>query len=112
MHCSRKQQPVRLDRKTLGMLFVYSLLGMTMVQYSFMAAIGHGNAAIATVLQYTGPIYIILWLVIRKYSKWSRADGFIIIGMIAGVVLLATGGDVGRMGVSPAARLGGPRSAV
>src|SRR5699024_5630798 len=61
---SRKQQPVRMDRKTLGMLFVYSLLGMTMVQYSFMAAIGHGNAAIATVLQYTGPIYIILWLVI------------------------------------------------
>src|SRR5699024_5364812 len=109
---SRKQQPVRMDRKTLGMLFVYSLLGMTMVQYSFMAAIGHGNAAIATVLQYTGPIYIILWLVIRKYSKWSRADGLIIIGMIAGVVLLSTGGDLSRMAVSPAALIWGLVSGV
>lgn len=100
---SRKQQPVRMDRKTLGMLFVYSLLGMTLVQYSFMAAIGHGNAAIATVLQYTGPIYIILWLVIRKYSKWSRVDGVIIIGMVAGVVLLATNGNLDKMIVTPAA---------
>ncbi len=63
---------------------------MTMVQYSFMAAIGYGNAAIATVLQYTGPIYIILWLIIRKYAKWTFADAFIILGIITGVVLLAT----------------------
>lgn len=104
---SRKQQPVRMDRKTLGMLFVYSLLGMTLVQYSFMAAIGHGNAAIATVLQYTGPIYIILWLVIRKYSKWSRVDGVIIIGMVAGVVLLATNGNLDKMIVTPAALIWG-----
>lgn len=109
---SRKQQPVRMDRKTLGMLFIYSLLGMTMVQYSFMAAIGHGNAAIATVLQYTGPIYIILWLAIRRYSKWSRADGIIIIGMVAGVVLLATDGSLNKMIVSPSALIWGLISGV
>lgn len=109
---SRKQQPVRMDRKTLGMLFIYSLLGMTMVQYSFMAAIGHGNAAIATVLQYTGPIYIILWLVIRKYSKWSRMDGIIIALMIAGVFLLATNGSLDKMMVSPAALFWGLISGV
>ncbi len=91
---SRKHQPVRLDRRTLLMLIIFSLFGMTMVQYSFMAAIGYGNAAIATVLQYTGPIYIILWLIIRKYAKWTTADAFIIIGMIAGVVLIATNGDL------------------
>ncbi|WP_411843561.1 EamA family transporter [Salinicoccus sp. HZC-1] len=109
---SRKQQPVRMDRKTLAMLFIYSLLGMTMVQYSFMAAIGHGNAAIATVLQYTGPIYIILWLVIRKYSRWSWVDGVIIVGMIAGVVLLATDGNLSEMIVSPPALIWGLISGV
>lgn len=109
---SRKQQPVRLDRRTLVMLIIYSLLGMTMVQYSFMAAIGYGNAAIATVLQYTGPIYIILWLIIRKYSKWTIADGFIIIGMVAGVVLLATNGDLSRLVVSPPALVWGLISGV
>lgn len=109
---SRKRQPVRMDKKTLGMLFIYSLLGMTMVQYSFMAAIGHGNAAIATVLQYTGPIYIILWLVIRRYSKWSWVDGVIIAGMIAGVALLATNGELDKMIVSPAALVWGLISGV
>ncbi|MFB9860366.1 DMT family transporter [Salinicoccus siamensis] len=91
---SRKHQPVRLDWRTLLMLIIFSLFGMTMVQYSFMAAIGYGNAAIATVLQYTGPIYIIMWLIIRKYAKWTTADAFIIIGMITGVVLIATNGDL------------------
>lgn len=109
---SRKQQPVRLDRRTLGMLIVYSLLGMTMVQYSFMAAIGYGNAAIATVLQYTGPIYIILWLIIRKYAKWTIADAFIILGIITGVVLLATNGDLSRLVVSPPALIWGLISGV
>ncbi|MCG1010114.1 EamA family transporter [Salinicoccus sp. ID82-1] len=109
---SRKQQPVRLDRRTFAMLVIYSLLGMTMVQYSFMAAIGHGNAAIATVLQYTGPIYIILWLVIRRYAKWSAADAFIIIGMIAGVILLATNGDFSTLIVSPPALIWGLVSGV
>lgn len=91
---SRKHQPVRLDWRTLLMLLIFSLFGMTMVQYSFMAAIGYGNAAIATVLQYTGPIYIIMWLIIRKYAKWTTADAFIIIGMVAGVALIATNGDL------------------
>ncbi|MFC3420214.1 DMT family transporter [Salinicoccus hispanicus] len=109
---SRKQQPVRLDRRTLAMLVIYSLFGMTMVQYSFMAAIGHGNAAIATVLQYTGPIYIILWLVIRKFSKWSYADGLIIIAMIAGVILLATDGNFSALIVSPPALIWGLISGV
>lgn len=109
---SRKQQPVRLDPRTFVMLIIYSLFGMTLVQYSFMAAIGHGNAAIATVLQYTGPIYIILWLVIRRFSKWSSADAFIIVSMITGVVLLATDGNLSSLIVSPSALIWGLISGV
>ncbi|GAB3064940.1 DMT family transporter [Salinicoccus sesuvii] len=109
---SRKQQPIRMDRRTLIMLIIYSLLGMTMVQYSFMAAIGYGNAAIATVLQYTGPIYIILWLVIRGFSKWRFSDIFIILGMITGIVLLATNGNLSSLIVSPKALIWGLVSGV
>src|SRR5699024_5325516 len=89
----RKRHAFRWNKHTVLMLFIYSIFGMTMVQYTFMAAIGAGNAAIATVLQYTGPVYIILWLVFRKYARWSWRDGLIITIMIAGTILLATDGN-------------------
>src|SRR5690625_7828414 len=61
---SRKQQPVRLDRKTLGMLFVYSLLGMTMVQYSFMRSEEHTSE-----LQSRGHLVCRLLLEKKKYDN-------------------------------------------
>src|SRR5690625_1201549 len=53
----RKKHRTVWNKHTILMFSIYSILGMTMVQYTFMAAIGYGNAAIATVLQCTGPIY-------------------------------------------------------
>src|SRR5699024_9048624 len=42
-------------------LVIFSILGMLLVQYSYMASIDYGNAAIATLLQYIAPVYIIIW---------------------------------------------------
>lgn len=85
---------------------------MTMVQYTFMAAIGYGNAAIATVLQCTGPIYIILYAVLKKYRPWTKAEGFIIGAMIIGVILIATNGNLTNLTVSPLALMFGLASGV
>lgn len=94
------------------MFAVYSIFGMTMVQYTFMAAIGFGNAAIATVLQCTGPIYIILYAVIKKYRPWTKAEALIIAAMIIGVILIATNGNLTNLAVSPAALMFGLASGV
>ncbi len=85
---------------------------MTMVQYTFMAAIGYGNAAIATVLQCTGPIYIILYVVLKKYRPWTKAEAFIIGAMIIGVILIATNGNLTNLTVSPVALMFGLASGV
>lgn len=90
-------------KHTLLMFLIYSIFGMTMVQYTFMAAIGYGNAAIATVLQCTGPIYIILYAVFKKYRPWTKVEAFIIISMMVGVLLIATNGDITSLSVSPLA---------
>ena len=50
-------------------LVIFSILGMLLVQYSYMASIDYGNAAIATLLQYIAPVYIIIWYVLRGQDR-------------------------------------------
>ena len=99
----KKKHYMQWTKHTLLMFLIYSIFGMTMVQYTFMAAIGYGNAAIATVLQCTGPIYIILYAVFKKYRPWTKVEAFIIISMMVGVLLIATNGDITSLSVSPLA---------
>lgn len=108
----RKKHRTVWNKHTVLMFSIYSILGMTMVQYTFMAAIGYGNAAIATVLQCTGPIYIILYAVMKKYRPWTKAEAFIIGAMIIGVILIATNGNLTNLAVSPAALMFGLASGV
>lgn len=103
----RRKHRTVWNKHTVLMFAVYSIFGMTMVQYTFMAAIGYGNAAIATVLQCTGPIYIILYAVIKKYRPWTKTEALIIAAMLAGVVLIATDGNLTNLAVSPAALIFG-----
>lgn len=108
----RKKHRTVWNKHTVLMFSIYSIFGMTMVQYTFMAAIGYGNAAIATVLQCTGPIYIILYAVMKKYRPWTKAEAFIIGAMIIGVILIATNGNLTNLAVSPVALMFGLASGV
>lgn len=108
----RKKHRTAWNKHTVLMFSIYSIFGMTMVQYTFMAAIGYGNAAIATVLQCTGPIYIILYAVFKKYRPWTKAEAFIIGAMIIGVILIATNGNLTHLSVSPVALMFGLASGV
>lgn len=50
-------------------LLLFGVIGMLGVQYTYFAAIEAGNAATATVLQYTSPIFIIGYLALQA-RKW------------------------------------------
>src|SRR5690625_3000765 len=108
----RKKHRTVWNKHTILMFSIYSILGMTMVQYTFMAALGYGNAAISTVLQCTGPIYIILYAVLKKYRPWTKVEAFIIISMIIGVIFIATNGNLTNLVVSPTALVFGLASGV
>lgn len=108
----RRKHRTVWNKHTVLMFAIYSIFGMTMVQYTFMAAIGFGNAAVATVLQCTGPIYIILYAVMKKYRPWTKTEALIIISMLAGVILIATNGNLTNLAVSPAALLFGLASGI
>ena len=80
-------------------LVVFALVGMLAVQYTYMASIDSGNAAIATLLQYLAPVMIMLWLVLRKVSPFTKKDAITICLALVGTFLLLTNGSISALSV-------------
>ena len=88
-------------------LIIFSLFGMLLVQYSFMASIDEGNAAIATLLQYLAPIYILIWLIVKRYQKLQLSDVMVILLTVLGTLFLLTNGSFERLSVPSTALIWG-----
>lgn len=87
------------DKKAVFQLFLFGIFGMLAVQYTYMASINLGNAAVSTLLQYLAPIYIILYLIITKVSKLQVRDMIAVILAITGTFLLLTNGSFTSLSV-------------
>lgn len=87
------------NKKMSIKLIVFGLLGMLAVQYTYMASIRYGNAAVATLLQYLAPVFIILYSVLRKKSILTRKDIMTVMLAIIGCFLLLTNGSISGLSV-------------
>ncbi|MBT2686625.1 EamA family transporter [Bacillus sp. ISL-47] len=87
------------NRRVAFQLVVFGLLGMLAVQYTYMASIHHGNAAVATLLQYLAPAMIIIYLVLRKQTVFTRRDFVTVSLALAGSFFLLTNGSVSQLSV-------------
>ncbi|MBB4825064.1 drug/metabolite transporter (DMT)-like permease [Sporosarcina luteola] len=87
------------DKKTAGQLLLFGLLGMLAVQYTYMASISLGNAAVATLLQYTAPVMIIIYLLLRKQTTFTRTDLMTVSLVLLGCFLLLTNGSFSQLSV-------------
>lgn len=100
------------DREDRKQIFIFSFLGMLFIQYGYLAAIAYSNAATATVLQYTSPILIVVYLALRQRKLPTAPECIAVIGAVAGTFLLATHGDFHSLQISPKALFWGLLSAV
>ncbi|SDY12306.1 Permease of the drug/metabolite transporter (DMT) superfamily [Evansella caseinilytica] len=80
-------------------LIIFGLLGMLAVQYTYMASIKHGNAAVATLLQYLAPVMIIIYLIFRKQAVLTRRDLLTASLALVGCFFLLTNGSVTQLSV-------------
>lgn len=80
------------NKKTAIHLVIFGLLGMLAVQYTYMASIHHGNAAVATLLQYLAPVMIIIYLIMRKQMVCTRQDVLTVSLAVIGCFFLLTNG--------------------
>ncbi|KRK78956.1 DMT family permease [Companilactobacillus nodensis DSM 19682 = JCM 14932 = NBRC 107160] len=88
-------------------LLCFGLLGMLPAQYTYFMAIKYGNAPTATVLQFLGPLFIILYLSLRNLKMPRRIDMISIVLALIGTFLLVTHGHWNTLALSPLAVLWG-----
>lgn len=84
----------------LKQLFIFALLGMLGVQYTFIAAIEASNASIATLLQFLGPIYIIIYVSWKGKTFPPKYQVVGIIGTLLGLFLLLTNANINQLLIS------------
>jgi drug/metabolite transporter (DMT)-like permease len=100
------------NRRIAIQLMIFGLLGMLAVQYTYMASIKHGNAAVATLLQYLAPVMIIVYLIFRKQTVLTRRDLITVSLALIGCYFLLTNGSVSQLSVPTAAMVWGILSGV
>ncbi len=81
-------------------MLLFGILGMLSVQYPYFAAIKASNTATATVLQYTAPAMIAVWVALRR-RRWPSGRGYAAIALaMTGTFFLVTHGDFGALSIS------------
>ena len=79
---------------------VFALGGLMFCQYAYLTAISYSNAATATVLQYLGPVLIMLLVCAVHRRLPNLREGAAVILAVLGTFLLATHGNIHEMVLS------------
>ncbi|WP_414052267.1 DMT family transporter [Macrococcus animalis] len=110
----RKQHVMNIfnHKHSFFQLLIYSIFGMLAVQYTYLASIEAGNAAVATLLQYLAPIVILTYLLLTRKTVFRLVDLIIILISTFGTFLLLTSGNINNVVVAPSAIIWGLLSAV
>lgn len=88
-------------------LILFSIFGMVGLQFTFSYAIESSNAVVATLLQFSAPVFVVLYVSL-SYKKFPPRYQIIgIAGTLAGLFLLLTNGSISKILVSTEALLWG-----
>lgn len=89
------------DKKDAVHMVIYSVAGMMAVQYSFFVAVEASNGGTATVLQYTNPVMIILYLALFQKVRSKSKEVVAVLLALAGIFLLSTNGNLHTLVITP-----------
>jgi drug/metabolite transporter (DMT)-like permease len=106
------RQVLAVWRRDALPLLAFGLIGMMPVQYTYMAAISASNSATATVLQFTAPAMVAVWLMLTRRRLPDAREMAAIALAVLGTFLLATHGRIGALSISAVALFWGIASAV
>lgn len=112
--CREKGRVLDVWRERQGRrdILIFSVFGMMLCQYSYFTTIQYSNAGTATVLQYTGPALILIYLCIRDRKKPRAYELAALFCSMFGTFILATHGNISELAIPAEALLWGMISAV
>lgn len=93
-------------------LFLFAVLGMVSVQFTYFYSISLSNAATATILQYIGPLFVVAFYAIKN-RRWPILTEYASLFLaLIGIFLLVTHGSFDQLAISQEALLWGILSAL
>ena len=110
----RQRDTFQIWKKPIDILqiFLFSILGMVAVQFTYFYSISLSNAATATVLQYLGPLIVVTFFAVKN-RRWPIMAEYIALGLaLTGTFLLVTHGSFDTLVISSEAFIWGLLSAV
>lgn len=85
------------NKRDIGVLIAFSIIGLAFCQYTYLLTISYSNAGTATVLQYLGPVFLLLFTCLIAKRRPRLPEIAAIILALAGTFLLATHGKIGTL---------------
>lgn len=91
-------QRIKLPARDLAYCFLLGTLGVAVSNYFYYVAIQRTNVAIAIIVQYTAPVWVLIYVVARGQQKLSLQKVVAVVLAVAGIVLV-----IGITGLRPSA---------
>jgi drug/metabolite transporter (DMT)-like permease len=85
----RHREKLNAKRQDLPILFAYGIIGFLLVQALYFVAIARLNVSVALILEFTAPIWIVLWLRFVKHKVVPQLMWAAIFLAFGGLVLIA-----------------------
>lgn len=104
-------EPVRRPKDALRII-AFAVFGLMFTQLTYLMAIANSNASTATVLEYIGPVLVVLVVCLRERRAPHPLEAVSVACVVVGTFFLATHGDPTRLVLTPAGLAWGLLSAV
>lgn len=88
------------DKMDILRLINFGVTGLIGAQFTYLMAISYSNAATATVLQYLGISFLVIYVCIRNFRFPSRIELVALIFAMIGTFLVTTHGDIHSLSIT------------
>lgn len=99
-------------RASVLRLLVIAVFAFGLCQPTYYIAIEYSNAGIASAIQQTAPVFVLIYVIIKERRRPTAAELSALVLVMAGSFLIATHGDARALAIHPAALFAGLFSAL
>ncbi len=87
--------------KNILRIFLFGIFGILSSNLTYIQTIGATNPATATILQMLSVVFVMIWTCLRTWSKPNGKEAIGVVLALVGTFLLATGGNIHELQLSP-----------
>ena len=85
------------DKKSIPRLLIVAIFAFAVCQTTYFAAVDLSNAGIASAIQQTAPVFVLLWMLLKEKRRPKKMEVLVVAIVICGAFILSTGGNLGAL---------------